>query len=118
MQIQELQAELASLQDMEAQTKQYQQRSVESLQQELKMHQDEVANIYGKIQDAVRVELDWVTHLLSWILWAGPSLFDEFGCAFASVMTCVLYFPGLQHRSPRSAASFASKNDSTNFVLA
>ena len=63
MRVQELQEELSRLQYMEAQTKQYQQRSVESLQQELKMHQDKVADLRGKIEDATREELDWVTLL-------------------------------------------------------
>ncbi|KAF1778380.1 Glycoside hydrolase superfamily [Phytophthora cactorum] len=58
-QIQELQAELARLQDIEAQTKQYQLRPIESLLKELKTHQDEVADLSEKGQDAAKKELDW-----------------------------------------------------------
>ncbi|KAG2769302.1 hypothetical protein PC129_g11455 [Phytophthora cactorum] len=59
-QIQELQAELARLQDIEAQTKQYQLRPIESLLKELKTHQDEVADLSEKGQDAAKKELDWI----------------------------------------------------------
>ncbi|CAH0521956.1 unnamed protein product [Peronospora belbahrii] len=65
MHLQKLQVELSHLQYMEAETKQYQEHSVDSLQQELKMHQDVVADLCSKLQDAAREELDWVTHLPS-----------------------------------------------------
>ncbi|KAG2915241.1 hypothetical protein PC117_g18079 [Phytophthora cactorum] len=58
-QIQELQAELVRLQDIEAQTQQYQQRSIESLEQELKIHKDEVTDLTEKVQDAAKEELEW-----------------------------------------------------------
>ena len=50
--------------------KKYQQRSIESLQQELEMHQDEVATLSCKLKDAAREEIDWVTtkHLTGAIL--------------------------------------------------
>ncbi|CAH0479392.1 unnamed protein product [Peronospora belbahrii] len=60
MHLQKLQVELSHLQYMEAETKQYQERSVNSLQQELKMHQDVVADLCSKLQDAAREELDWI----------------------------------------------------------
>ncbi|OWZ15433.1 hypothetical protein PHMEG_00010920 [Phytophthora megakarya] len=59
-QIQELQAELARLQDLESQTKQYQLRSIESLEEELKIHQSEITDLSGKLQDAAKVERDWI----------------------------------------------------------
>ncbi|TDH73544.1 hypothetical protein CCR75_004077 [Bremia lactucae] len=55
-QILELQAELTRLKEIEAQTKQYQQRSIESLEKELKMHNDEVTDLSKKIQDAAKEE--------------------------------------------------------------
>ncbi|CAH0478727.1 unnamed protein product [Peronospora belbahrii] len=60
MQIQELQSELAHLHEYESQWKQYQQRSVTSLQTELKTHENEVASLTKTIQDAAKEELDWV----------------------------------------------------------
>ncbi|KUF91939.1 hypothetical protein AM588_10004462 [Phytophthora nicotianae] len=60
-QILELQAELARLQELEAQTKQYQQRSTESLERELKIHKDEAADLSDKVQAAAQEELDWVS---------------------------------------------------------
>ncbi|ETK95254.1 hypothetical protein F441_01833 [Phytophthora nicotianae CJ01A1] len=59
-QILELQAELARLQELEAQTKQYQQRSTESLERELKIHKDEAADLSDKVQAAAQEELDWI----------------------------------------------------------
>ncbi|KAG3015092.1 hypothetical protein PC121_g14219 [Phytophthora cactorum] len=63
-QIQELQAELVRLQDIEAQTQQYQQRSIECLEQELKIHKDEVTDLTEKVQDAAKEELEWI-HVMS-----------------------------------------------------
>ncbi|KAG7383504.1 hypothetical protein PHYPSEUDO_003597 [Phytophthora pseudosyringae] len=59
--VQELQAELAHLRDIEAQSEQYQQRSVESLQEELHIHEQELASLSEKVQEAVKEELDWVS---------------------------------------------------------
>ncbi|KAH7485178.1 uncharacterized protein KRP23_4232 [Phytophthora ramorum] len=61
MQMQELQAELVSLQELEA----YRQRSVESMEEELKIHKAEVADLSGKIQDAAKEELHWMTIMRS-----------------------------------------------------
>ncbi|KAL3674795.1 hypothetical protein V7S43_000723 [Phytophthora oleae] len=56
----ELQAELTRLQDLETQTKQYQQRPIASLENELQMHQDEISDLSQKVQNAVNEELDWI----------------------------------------------------------
>lgn len=64
MQIQELQAELARLQEAESQWKQYQKRSVESLQKELEMHEQEAIRLFKKIQDGAKEEFDWVEHVV------------------------------------------------------
>ncbi|POM76015.1 Hypothetical protein PHPALM_6796 [Phytophthora palmivora] len=60
VQILELQTELARLRDLEGQTKQYQQRSIESLEEELKIHHDEIADLSEKLQDAAKEEVDWI----------------------------------------------------------
>jgi HD-GYP domain-containing protein (c-di-GMP phosphodiesterase class II) len=62
-QVQELKAELARLQDIERQMKQYEQRSVESLEEELAKHKQEVADLSVKIGEAAQEELDWVSLL-------------------------------------------------------
>ena len=80
MRLQRLQLELSRLQDREAQIKKYQQRSVESLQQELEMHEDEVANLSCKVEAATSNEMDWVTHLTEAIL-LDRLLIHSFGCA-------------------------------------
>uniref|UniRef100_A0AAV1VHU3 BZIP domain-containing protein n=1 Tax=Peronospora matthiolae TaxID=2874970 RepID=A0AAV1VHU3_9STRA len=60
VEIQELQAELARLQEAEAQWKQYQKRSIESLQKELEMHEQEAIALSKKVQDGAKEEFDWV----------------------------------------------------------
>ncbi|CAI5722627.1 unnamed protein product [Peronospora farinosa] len=60
MQLQELQAELARLHEYESQWNQYQQRSVESLQDELEMRKNEAASLTKTIKVAAKEELDWV----------------------------------------------------------
>lgn len=61
MKIQELQSELARLQELEMQSRNYQQRSEQSLEGELKYHKEKIAELWGKIQDAAMEEVDWVT---------------------------------------------------------
>ncbi|KAG6611573.1 cell 5a endo1 [Phytophthora cinnamomi] len=65
MKIQELQSELFRLQELEAQSKKYQERSQESLESELKIHEDEIGNLWGKMQEAAKEELDWVSMMSS-----------------------------------------------------
>ena len=54
---------MARLQEAEAQWKQYQKRSVESLQKELEMHEQEAISLSKKIQDGAKEEFDWVEHV-------------------------------------------------------
>jgi hypothetical protein len=54
---------LARLLDVETQLKQYEQRSVESLEEELAEHKQEVADLSVKIGEASQEELDWVSML-------------------------------------------------------
>jgi chromosome segregation ATPase len=61
--IQELKAELARLQDIERQSKHYEQRSLEDLEEELAKHKQEVADLSVKIGEAAQEELDWVSLL-------------------------------------------------------
>ncbi|KAL3674796.1 hypothetical protein V7S43_000724 [Phytophthora oleae] len=58
--IQELQAELARLNDLEVQLKEYEQQPLESLQEELQIHQQEIADLAKKLEQAVQEELEWV----------------------------------------------------------
>ncbi|CAI5742578.1 unnamed protein product [Peronospora destructor] len=60
LQCQELKAELARLHEYESQWNQYQQRSVESLQDELEMRKNEAASLTETMKDAAKEELDWV----------------------------------------------------------
>ncbi|KAI9910335.1 hypothetical protein PsorP6_010767 [Peronosclerospora sorghi] len=60
MKIQELQSELALLLEVEAQWKQYTQRSEESLEEELEAHKREIASLEKRIQDAQDKEVEWV----------------------------------------------------------
>lgn len=62
--IQELKAELARLQDIERQSKQYEERSLESLEEELAKHKQEMAELSVKIGEAAQEELDWVRNAL------------------------------------------------------
>ncbi|KAL3657770.1 hypothetical protein V7S43_017342 [Phytophthora oleae] len=61
----ELQAELTRLQDLETQTKQYQQRTIASLEKELQMHQDEISDLSQKVQNAANEELNWINLMSS-----------------------------------------------------
>lgn len=58
--IQELHSELSRLQELEAQSRDYQKRSPESLEVELKLHQKEIADLSSTMQDAAKQEADWV----------------------------------------------------------
>lgn len=61
MKLQELQSELARLQELETQSRNYQKRSRDSLEGELKFHKEEIADLWTKkIQDAAKKEIDWV----------------------------------------------------------
>ncbi|KAH7485047.1 hypothetical protein PRIC1_004348 [Phytophthora ramorum] len=60
MQIQALQAELAHLRDVEGQIKRYEHLSVQSLQEELHIHEQEVASLSDKVLEAAKEELQWV----------------------------------------------------------
>lgn len=65
VQVLELQAELTRLKEIKSQAKQYQQRSIESLEKELRMHKDEVSDLTEKIQDAAKEEQEWVDAMSS-----------------------------------------------------
>ncbi|RLN56141.1 hypothetical protein BBP00_00008157 [Phytophthora kernoviae] len=56
--VQELQAELVGLQDLEAELTQYQQRSVESLQEDLDARTQEVNELLVQVEAAAKEELD------------------------------------------------------------
>ncbi|KAG7383505.1 hypothetical protein PHYPSEUDO_003598 [Phytophthora pseudosyringae] len=72
--IQQLRVELSRLQQTEAQLKQYEQRSVQSLEEELALHQREVADLSRKLQHAAVEETDWVW--MSWQHLFGPEMSD------------------------------------------
>ncbi|KAG2532210.1 hypothetical protein JM16_000473 [Phytophthora kernoviae] len=61
--VQELQAELVGLQDLEAELTQYQQRSVESLQEDLDARTQEVNELLVQVEAAAKEELDWGTEI-------------------------------------------------------
>ncbi|CAH0491273.1 unnamed protein product [Peronospora farinosa] len=83
MQLQELQAELARLHEYESQWNQYQQRSVESLQDELEMRKNEAASLTKTIKVAAKEELDWVE---------ARCFLDELGLVFTrSDDVCVFF---------------------------
>ncbi|KAG7398670.1 hypothetical protein PHYBOEH_010719 [Phytophthora boehmeriae] len=65
LQIQGLQAELVRLQELETEYRQYQQRSVESLEEELAARTDEVNDLTAQVADAVKEELYWVLQTTS-----------------------------------------------------
>ncbi|KAF4034609.1 hypothetical protein GN244_ATG13423 [Phytophthora infestans] len=60
LQTRQLQAELSRLQYKETKLKQYERRSVESLQGELELHQRAIADLAQKLQRGAQHELTWV----------------------------------------------------------
>ncbi|ETO84171.1 hypothetical protein F444_01875 [Phytophthora nicotianae P1976] len=58
--IQQLEAKLSRLQGVEAEIKQYERRSVESLRDELALHQHEIADLSRKLENAAKKEVDWI----------------------------------------------------------
>lgn len=58
--IQELREQLARLHELEADHVQYQQRSVESLEEELEQRRKEVEELSLEVETAAKEELDWV----------------------------------------------------------
>ncbi|KAF1778384.1 hypothetical protein GQ600_9726 [Phytophthora cactorum] len=64
--IQQLQAKVARLLEIEAQFKQYEKRTVESLQEELEVHEREVADLSRKLETAAKKEIEWVSKAISY----------------------------------------------------
>ncbi|CAH0521968.1 unnamed protein product [Peronospora belbahrii] len=62
-QLEELQSELCRLLHIEAQLKEYEKRSVESIEHELQVLQQEVANLSKCVQAALQEELDWIDRM-------------------------------------------------------
>ncbi|GMF18053.1 unnamed protein product [Phytophthora lilii] len=60
-QIQELQAELGRLQAIEGEMKRCEERSVASLEEELKVHEIEVARLLVQLEASAKEEQEWVT---------------------------------------------------------
>ncbi|KAG2769301.1 hypothetical protein PC129_g11456 [Phytophthora cactorum] len=61
--IQQLQAKVARLLEIEAQFKQYEKRTVESLQEELEVHEREVADLSRKLETATKKEIEWTNSM-------------------------------------------------------
>ena len=59
-QLHESRSELCRLLQIESQLKEYEKRSVESLEVELQMLQQEVANLSDCVKAALQEEIDWV----------------------------------------------------------